>query len=95
MKKLFTLLVGVLLAGNAMGQELIINGDLEGEQQAGWSSFWVQDTKAEGVTDEGDQKEAMKACINCRFFLEQSKDEMKPGQKVPRLKINEELILPL
>jgi hypothetical protein len=52
MKKLFTLLVGVLLAGNAFGQELIINGDLEGEQQAGWSSFWVQDTKAEGVTDE-------------------------------------------
>ena len=51
--------------------------------------------KPEGVTDEGDQKEAMKVCINSRFFLEQSKDEMKPGQKVPRLKINEELILPL
>ena len=51
--------------------------------------------KPEGVTDEGDQKEAMKACINSRFFLEQSKDEMKPGQKVPRLKINEELILPM
>ena len=52
MKKLFTLLVGALLGGSAFGQELIINGDLEGEQQAGWSSFWVQDTKAEGVTDE-------------------------------------------
>ena len=52
MKKLFTLLVGALMAGNAFGQELIINGDLEGEQQPGWSSFWVQDTKAEGVTDE-------------------------------------------
>jgi hypothetical protein len=51
--------------------------------------------KPEGVTDEGDQKDAMKACINSRFFLEQSKDEMKPGQKVPRLKINEELILPM
>ena len=51
--------------------------------------------KPEGVTDEDDQKEAMKVCINSRFFLEQSKDEMKPGQKVPRLKINEELILPL
>ena len=51
--------------------------------------------KPEGVTDEGDQKEAMKVCINSRFFLEQSKDEMKPGQKVPRLKINEELILPM
>ena len=51
--------------------------------------------KPEGVTDEGDQKEAMKVCLNSRFFMEQSKDEMKPGQKVPRLKINEELILPL
>ena len=51
--------------------------------------------KPEGVTDEDDQKEAMKVCINSRFFLEQSKDEMKPGQKVPRLKINEELILPM
>lgn len=51
--------------------------------------------KPEGVTDEGDQKEAMKVCINSRFFLEQSKDEMKPGQKVPRLKINEEFILPM
>ena len=51
--------------------------------------------KPEGVTDEGDQKEAMKVCINRRFFLEQSKDEMKQNQKVPRLKINEELILPM
>ena len=51
--------------------------------------------KPEGVTDEDDQKEAMKACINSRFFLEQSKEEMKPNQRVPRLKINEELILPM
>ena len=51
--------------------------------------------KPEGITDEGDQKEAMKVCINSRFFLEQPKSEMKPGQKVARLKINEELILPM
>lgn len=51
--------------------------------------------KPEGVTDEGEQKEAMQVCINSRFFLEQPKSEMKPGQKVPRLKINEELILPM
>jgi hypothetical protein len=51
--------------------------------------------KPEGIIDEADQKEAMKVCINSRFFLEQSKDEMKPGQRVPRLKINEELILPM
>lgn len=52
MKKLFTLLGAVLIASSAFGQELIINGNLEGEQQAGWSSFWIQDTKVEGVTDE-------------------------------------------
>ena len=51
--------------------------------------------KPEGITDEGDQKDAMKVCINSRFFLEQPKSEMKPGQKVARLKINEELILPM
>ena len=53
MKKLFTLLGAVLMASSSFGQEeLIINGNLEGEQQPGWSSFWVQDTKVEGVTDE-------------------------------------------
>ena len=53
MKKLFTLLSAVLMATTSFGQdELIINGNLEGEQQPGWSSFWVQDTKVEGVTDE-------------------------------------------
>ena len=52
MKKLFTLLGVVLMASSAFGQELIVNGDLEGEQQPGWSSFWIQDTKVEGVTDE-------------------------------------------
>ena len=51
--------------------------------------------KPEGIIDEADQKEAMKVCINSRFFLEQSKNEMKPNQRVPRLKINEELILPI
>ena len=48
--------------------------------------------KPEGVTDEGDQKDAMQVCINSRFFLVQPKSEMKPGQKVPKLMINEELI---
>lgn len=51
MKKLFTLLAGVLLAGNAFGQELVINGSLEGEQKEGWSSFWVQDTRNDGIED--------------------------------------------
>ena len=57
MKKLFTLLVGVLLAGNAFGQKtwtnVIVNGDLEGDAPAyaapgdvkadAWNSFWVHE----------------------------------------------------
>ena len=39
MKKLFTFVVCILMGGSAFGQELVINGDLEGEQEAGWSSF--------------------------------------------------------
>ena len=51
MKKLFTLIVSALMGSSAMGQELVINGDLEGEQEAGWSSFWIQDPSADGPTD--------------------------------------------
>jgi hypothetical protein len=47
-----------------------------------------------GVTDEAEQKEVMKICLNRRFFIEQTKDEMTPSQKNPRLKLNEEIILP-
>lgn len=47
-----------------------------------------------GVTDEAEQKEVMKICLNRRFFIEQTKDEMIPSQKNPRLKINGEIILP-
>lgn len=47
-----------------------------------------------GVTTESEQKAVMQICMNRRFFLEQTKEEMKPNQKNPRLKINEEIILP-
>ena len=36
-----------------MGQELVVNGNLEGEQEADWSSFWIQDPSKEGPTDYG------------------------------------------
>ena len=51
MKKLFTFVVCVLMGGSAFGQELVINGNLEGEQEAGWSSFWIQDPSKDGPTD--------------------------------------------
>ena len=57
MKKLFTLLVGVLLAGTAFGQKnwtnIVVNGDFEAEAPAyenyagmaadAWNSFWVHE----------------------------------------------------
>ena len=53
MKKLITLIACVLMGGSAMGQELVVNGNLEGEQEADWSSFWIQDPSKEGPTDYG------------------------------------------
>ena len=55
MKKLITLIACVLIGGSAMGQELVVNGDLEGEQEAGWSSFWIQDPSKDGPTDFGQE----------------------------------------
>lgn len=50
--------------------------------------------KAKGVIDDDEQKELLQMAINSRFLLLQDKKEMKPGQRVPRLKINEEIIKP-
>jgi hypothetical protein len=50
--------------------------------------------KPYGVEDEKDQKSLMELCLNRRFFLKQTKDEMPAGQKNPRLKLNEEIFLP-
>lgn len=52
MKKLFTLLVGALFVGNAFGQELVTNGDCEGTMPADHYTFWVQDTRLDGVEEE-------------------------------------------
>lgn len=55
MKKLFTFVVCVLMGGSAFGQELVVNGDLEGEQETGWSSFWIQDPSKDGPTEYGQE----------------------------------------
>lgn len=49
----------------------------------------------EGVTDADEQQAVMEMALNRRFFLKQEKEEMMPGQKVPRLKVNDQLILPM
>lgn len=58
MKKLFTLIAGMLLVSSgAFAQlkwtNLVTNGNMEGEQSADWSSFWCHDWRA--VTEGEDQ----------------------------------------
>ena len=47
MKKFLTLFAAVLMASSAFGQskwtDLVVNGDMEGEQDPKWSSFWCHD----------------------------------------------------
>lgn len=50
--------------------------------------------EAYGVTDSSEQKELIEISLRRRFFIEQTKEEMASGQKNPRLKLNEEIILP-
>ena len=47
-----------------------------------------------GVTDSSEQKELIEMSKNRTFISEQTKDEMKPGQKNPRFKLNNAVILP-
>jgi len=47
MKKIFTLIAAALLSSGAFAQSewvnLVVNGNMEGEQDAKWSSFWCHD----------------------------------------------------
>lgn len=48
--------------------------------------------KLEGVTDDKEQRILTNMAINRRILIEQTKDEMLPGQKYSRLKINRDEI---
>ena len=47
MKKFFTLIAAALLSSGAFAQSewqnLVVNGDMEGEADPMWSSFWCHD----------------------------------------------------
>ena len=52
MKRFFTLIAGILLVSSgAFAQDkwknIITNGNMEGEQDPMWSSFWVHDWRQE------------------------------------------------
>lgn len=58
------------------------------------SDIYTYIFKPYGVEDEKEQKAIMEVCLNRRFFIRQTKDEMTDKQKNPRLKLNENIFLP-
>lgn len=64
------------------------------EWPATHSDIYTYIFKPNGVEDDKDQKALMQVCLNRRFFIRQTKEEMKPNQNNPRLKLNEEIFLP-
>lgn len=47
-----------------------------------------------GIIDDIEQKALLKMAKNLRYVIDQTKDEMSEGQRVPKLKLNSEVILP-
>ena len=70
----------------------------EGKENIDWpsthSDIYTYIFKPNGVEDEKEQKDLMEMCINRRFFIRQSPEEMKEGQRNPRLKLNEDIFCP-
>ena len=92
MKKLFTLIAGILLASSASAQlrwmNLATNSDMEGEQSATWSSFWCHDWRQGVEFDEASGQEYAEPSANatvdnppCMFmgFAEIVEDPTIPG----------------
>ena len=75
-------------------KEWITRHQTDIEWPSSHSDIYTTIFKAEGVTDDDEQKELLQMAINSRFLLKQEKDEMVKGQRVPRLKINPETIDP-
>ena len=98
MKKLFTLIAGILLASSASAQlrwmNLATNSDMEGEQSATWSSFWCHDWR-QGVEfdpESGQQYDAPAANATvddppCMFqgFAEIIEDPLNAGNHCARV----------
>ena len=91
MKKLFTLIAGMLLIGSgAFAQDkwttITTNGNMEGEQSPDWSSFWCHDwrevTEGEELLGGGQQRDS-----NGQFqgFAEIVEDPIKPGNHCARV----------
>lgn len=97
MKKLFTLIAGILLASSASAQlrwtNVITNGDMEEEQSATWSSFWCHDWRENVEFDEAsgqqyDQGSATETSPGqFQGFAEIVEDPTTPGNHCARVVI--------
>jgi hypothetical protein len=58
------------------------------------SEIFVKIFTPNGVENEKEQKSLIEQCINRRFFIRQTAEEMKKGQRNPRLKLNDEIFCP-
>ena len=99
MKKVFTLFASLLLASSgALAQDkwtdLVVNGDMEGEQNPKWSSFWCHDWRR-GITDidpESGQKYDGDDAENGQFqgFAEIVEDPANPANHCAKVIIRSE-----
>ena len=88
MKKFFTLIAAALLSSGAFAQSewqnMITNGDMEGEQDPMWSSFWCHDYRqnvefAEGSGQQYDENGQFQG------FAEIIDDPLEPGNHCARV----------
>lgn len=98
MKRFFTLIAGLLLVSSgAFAQEnwknIITNGNMEGEQDPMWSSFWCHDWRqdvefAEGSNQKYDENSATEVSKGqFQGFAEIIEDPKKPGNHCARVVI--------
>lgn len=87
MKKLFTLFAAVLLSSGAFAQEwqnLVVNGNMEGEQDPLWSSFWCHDWR-QGVTFDPASNQRYDETGQFQGFAEIVEDPADPSNHCARV----------
>ena len=90
MKKFLTLFAAVLMASSAFGQnkwtDLVVNGNMEGEQDPMWSSFWCHDWR-EGVDFNPDSNQKYDDRGQFQGFAEIVVDPLDPDNHCARVVI--------
>lgn len=90
MKKFLTLFAAVLMASSAFGQnkwtDLVVNGNMEGEQDPMWSSFWCHDWR-EGVDFNPDSNQKYDDRGQFQGFAEIVVDPLDPNNHCARVVI--------